>query len=863
MSEELHKRNMYENPEIIKDYTYYNLGETTINQLKKAKIIKNVSYNGVERKKVDGLILKKGNPYAIVEWKLDSELSSIKKTQEAIQQEFIVAKKLECKILIITSEKKSIWINLESSQEVTYNSKKINNGFKFNLETVLLFDKANYQLTVDNNNLGDDEVIYMNPIKLSRQVWQDIWTVNGATPENALYTFVEFFIFKYLSDLKILKGSFSFNYLNSMYEIDTEEDVLNYYANTIRTKMKELFTPNPDDGTTIINGTIFVSKDKKAVKGYAHVFRNILKRFEKFGELKYIDYDFKSKLFESFLKESISKKNWGQYFTPLTIVDEMTSMAESEIKEGISICDPACGVGKFLLSSIHDKNFYKLDKNNKLQKKITLKGFDKGFDHDEQKTIILAKANMLIYFSDFLRENSDIPSIKEFSNLLNETFLLKTNSILGTLSEPEKNHYDLILSNPPYVTSGTTNLRSEIQKDPELLSYYGNYGIGIESLFMEWIVNALKPNGKAYIVIPDSMLYRLNDFSLRNFLIEKTFIEAIISLPKKAFFSTSKKTSIVIFRKKSELSEQQNRPIMLFLVNSIGESLDKDRFPIGENDLKEATTYYKMFKEDPLNSPKFLEKTSDRLKFLNFSDINIENMTVEHYFTKEQLVKFDRLEKSVVRTNEEYADETIESAQIISELSKEIKGIENEIETLKYEKANYTLNDLFDLSYTSNSSKFTKKFINQNKGDIPVYGASQVRDIPSYGYIKDNIEGVKYFNDTLTYTIDGSTGLVFYREGRFSLSEKVLPLILKDKYKKTVLPQYLEKIIPVEFKKENFSREVKAGKTRIKDIEISLPINSVTKEPDISIQIKINKKIEQIIQLKNQISEEALKMTKI
>ncbi|WP_225879258.1 hypothetical protein [Isorropodon fossajaponicum symbiont] len=59
---------------------------------------------------------------------------------------------------------------------------------------------------------------------------------------------------------------------------------------------------------------------------------------------------------------------------------------------------------------------------------------------------------------------------KEFSKLFNETFNLKTNPILGTLSEPVKNEYDLILTNPPYVTSGSSNLKEEITYKKFLIS---------------------------------------------------------------------------------------------------------------------------------------------------------------------------------------------------------------------------------------------------------------------------------------------------------------------------------------------------------------------------------------------------------
>ena len=65
-------------------------------------------------------------------------------------------------------------------------------------------------------------------------------------------------------------------------------------------------------------------------------------------------FDKFSLAFESFLKESISKKNWGQFFTPLKVIRDFRN-GKDEIKVGSKICDPACGVGKFLLEplSIH------------------------------------------------------------------------------------------------------------------------------------------------------------------------------------------------------------------------------------------------------------------------------------------------------------------------------------------------------------------------------------------------------------------------------------------------------------------------------------------------------------------------------
>lgn len=200
----------------------------------------------------------------------------------------------------------------------------------------------------------------------------------------------------------------------------------------------------------------------------------------------------------------------------MKVVRAIEKIAKDEIKEGAVICDPACGVGKFLLEPIKSRlgRFFAIEKG-KLNSKITLRGFDKGFDKDEQKTIILAKANMLIYFSELIKDYPEYT--REFSKLFNETFTLKTNSILGTLSEAVENKYDLILTNPPYVTSGSSNLKDEIQKDAETKSYFKINAIGVEGLFMEWIVRALKPNGKAFIVVPDGIFNRQNDKNLRAF----------------------------------------------------------------------------------------------------------------------------------------------------------------------------------------------------------------------------------------------------------------------------------------------------------------------------------------------------------
>ena len=45
---------------------------------------------------------------------------------------------------------------------------------------------------------------YKNPSNLARSVWQDVWISKSASPEKSLSTFIEVFMFKFLSDLEVL-----------------------------------------------------------------------------------------------------------------------------------------------------------------------------------------------------------------------------------------------------------------------------------------------------------------------------------------------------------------------------------------------------------------------------------------------------------------------------------------------------------------------------------------------------------------------------------------------------------------------------------------------------------------------------------
>ena len=835
MSEELIQRNLIEAPEKMGNWNFYNIGSTTLKALKNARIIPDKDYEDFEPKKPDALIVKKPIVIAAVEYKLPKELRTPKQIADAIAQELGTAQALKAKIYIVTDGNKTFWINPLTGNEILQeDGNKITLSFnKSSTDCITLMNKIIASISSSNDTIK--AAVAVDPLPLAQKVWQDLWAVSGATPENCLYTFVEVFIFKYLSDLGVLKGIYSFYHLLAQYAGNNENEVLELYATTVRVKIKDLFPGNPKDRTTIINGTIFVSKDDKAVSGYATVFKRILNRFNDFGTLENIDYDFKSKLFETFLKESISKKNWGQYFTPLKVVRSIVDMVD--IIPGMRICDPACGVGKFLLEPIlHDLHrFFKsdniVDEHGKLKRvlkpDIFLYGYDKGFDKDEQKTIILAKANMLIYMSGMIKENPDIT--KEFAKLFNDTFLLQTNSILGTLAKPVKEEYDLILTNPPYVMSGSSNLKEEITKQDELKNYYAVSAMGIEGLFMEWIVRALKPSGKAFIVVPDGIMNRGNDKKLRDFILDECLIDAVISLPLNTFFTTNKKTYILALTKKIpkniggiETKERQTTPVFTYLCSEIGETRDVYRFDIEQNDLANAADLFNMFK-----GVKSRFKTDDtRCKIVSIDEFyNGNHWSVDRWWTHEEKISLGIEERIDTMSIDDYISMVNDTASTLIEICGELGDCiqsESDSSTKKKEYLKRVkVTDIFEV--VRGSGKYTKSYAQMHNGEYPLYSGNTTSTfalIDSYDYSKP----------CLSWVIDGLAGYIMVHNEPFSATNHRGLLFPKVD---GIDLEYVKYVLQPIFRERKKGRIGVNGQNEytslppfmVKDVEFDIPVN--------------------------------------
>lgn len=607
MSEDL----VYKQAKPLGRFGYLSLGSTTLAQLRKSRYVKAKLTAEEERRKPDGIVfLPLGGIKAVIEVKTPAELTARK--LPAVVKDYSAIARAVCKLLIITDGKKTYWYNAVTEHPVLDED---GNALTFHLEltkidaqtlspetvakVVGLVEKADHCLTDTNDKFHPLQV--NDPSGLAKTVWQKIWINTGKEPEKCLYNVVEILVFKFLSDIGVLTGNESFRRIVELLFTEGDTSALNHYGRLSRSKIRTLFPPG-DDKTTIINGTIFINEAGEPNLAQAGLFGEVVRAFQDYdndnGSLQYIDRQFKTRLYESFLRQQAGIRSLGQYFTPRNVVQAIVKMSKAgELRAGDSLCDPFCGVGGFLLEAIAENANLSSEfvpRDGKVNPQVKIRGYDKGTDEKEdERTIILAKANMLVYFSDTLSTYHTAAYLKEFSaNAFNAVFhLIRSN--LGSYERVDADEkYSLILTNPPYVTSGSASIRSAIDA-AGLGEHYPEGGRGTEALAIQWVISHLKTDGEAFVVVPDGLM---NQQAMLSVLKRDCEILSIVALPSKTFYSTPKKTYVLGLRRKAAGAAEQSAPVFTYLVSEIGESRDARRVPIQTNDLVQMEGQFRFFR---------------------------------------------------------------------------------------------------------------------------------------------------------------------------------------------------------------------------------------------------------------------------
>lgn len=242
-----------------------------------------------------------------------------------------------------------------------------------------------------------------------------------------------------------------------------------------------------------------------------------------------LDIDVKGDIYEGLLQKNAedTKSGAGQYFTPRPLIKAIVEVMQPE--PGMTICDPACGTGGFLLAA-HDfiSNNYTLDKEQKDDLKLnTFKGWD-IVDN------VVRLCTMNLYLHGIGGEESPI----------------KTGDAL--ISDPG-DRFETVLTNPPFgKKSSYTIVNGEGKADKNTQTYdrddFWATTSNKQLNFLQHVKTLLKINGKAAIVVPDNVLFEGGaGETVRKKLLAECDVHTLLRLPTGVFYAQGVKANVLFF----------------------------------------------------------------------------------------------------------------------------------------------------------------------------------------------------------------------------------------------------------------------------------------------------------------------------
>ncbi|MCA9875513.1 MAG: N-6 DNA methylase, partial [Anaerolineales bacterium] len=174
--------------------------------------------------------------------------------------------------------------------------------------------------------------------------------------------------------------------------------------------------------------------------------------------------------------------------------------------------------------------------------------------------------------------------------------IIHTNTLAENLADiQEKDRFDVVLANPPFTGSIDKSDIGESLKDLSTTK--------TELLFLELIVQLLKPGGRAAVIVPEGVLFGSSRAhkAIRQKLLKETELQGVISLPGGVFQPyTGVKTSILVLTKGGV-----TETVWFYEVLADGESLNAKRTPEPEqNDLWDMRLKFKQ--RHGLDAPAFM-----------------------------------------------------------------------------------------------------------------------------------------------------------------------------------------------------------------------------------------------------------------
>ncbi|MGX3097550.1 type I restriction-modification system subunit M [Helicobacter sp. 23-1046] len=256
-----------------------------------------------------------------------------------------------------------------------------------------------------------------------------------------------------------------------------------------------------------------------------------------------LSVDVKGAIYEGLLAKNATetKAGAGQYFTPRVLCESIVRLMRP--KPEMSVCDPACGTGGFLLAA-----YAYMKAQSKDSEVLRTLREDKLYGKDITPLVVsLCAMNLFLHGLGvgFDSNKAQRPLVIEGDSLLE----------LGNV------RFDMILTNPPFGKKSSTKIMGEdgsIKRESE--TYTREDFIATTSNkqlnFLQHIMSLLKIGGKAAVVLPDNVLFEGGaGEKVRKRLLSEFNLHTILRLPTGIFYAQGVKANVLFFDKYEPLSK--------------------------------------------------------------------------------------------------------------------------------------------------------------------------------------------------------------------------------------------------------------------------------------------------------------------
>jgi type I restriction enzyme M protein len=431
------------------------------------------------------------------------------------------------------------------------------------------------------------------------KLWEEFWT-GGITNPLTVIEQITFLMYARLLDMNEISDEKKFQRTKTAFKRRFSDDQQNIRwqnlkhiesaDNLLVTIRDQLF---PYFKTTNNSNTLFTEfmKDAQLMVQKPSL---LMKAVAMVDELPLDTGDSKGDLYEYLLSKLTTAGINGQFRTPRHIIRAMV-----EILDPVStdrICDPACGTAGFLSVAYE----FMLQKYS-------------SADGTHRDTIINEKGEseiQTLYSGDLLadqRKHVDTDMFHGFDFDATMLRIAAMNLVMHGVAEPDIHYqdtlsqkftekhpnaanegFDIVLANPPFKGS-----LDEDDVAPELLRMVKTKKT--ELLFVALILRMLKIGGRAAVIVPDGVLFGSSNAhqQLRQELIERNQLEAIISLPSGVFKPYAGVSTAILIFTKGGVTDR----VMFYDLAADGFSLDDKRSPIADNDLPDAIAKWRTYQD--------------------------------------------------------------------------------------------------------------------------------------------------------------------------------------------------------------------------------------------------------------------------